>query len=477
MPQDNHPYAILAIEDNQGDFFLINEFLEERFSAIALHHAPDFSSARQFLENPPCKLDVILLDLSLPDASGEDLVNAVIRMTKRIPVIVLTGNDDVEFSIRSISFGVSDYLMKDGLNADLLYKSIIYSIERKKINRQLKESEERFSILFQQSPQPVYVYDPVTSKIVQVNKAASDLFGYSMEEFIGMDLSQLVHPDDRQLSDEMINDVIAYNNNSFAEQIRFCRKSGEVLFMELYGSSLVIDGRKLRSVIAIDVTEKLQFENKLTRAIIRTQEDERYEIGTELHDNVCQILASSQMYMSMVMPAVQPDAVSLLDQAKDNTVLAIREIRNLSHRLAPAFFDESSLEDSLERLISDFSIQDDTRVELVVSEKFSTRKPGQDIQLNLYRILQEQMRNIQKYARATRVDVAVDIQEDNLVLHIADNGVGFDMNTVKKGIGIANMRRRAALFGGKALISSAPGKGCEVQVLIPLQKNGTTDEA
>lgn len=110
-----------------------------------------------------------------------------------------------------------------------------------------------------------------------------------------------------------------------------------MVYVELYGTSINLDGKYLRSVIAIDITEKLLFEKKMTRAIIKTQEDERYEIGSELHDNVCQILASSQMYMSMLEPELQQETVNLLEQAKGNTGLAIREIRSLSHRLAPAF--------------------------------------------------------------------------------------------------------------------------------------------
>lgn len=470
MPIAKLSYTFLAIEDNPGDFYLIHELLEERFELKALHHAPTFADARKMLGNPELKLDVILLDLSLPDASGESLVNDIISLAGRIPVIALTGNDDLEFSIRSISSGISDYIIKDGLTADFLYKSINYSIERNKINLQLKESEERFIILFQQSPQPAYVYDPATGRIVFANRAASALLGYTTEEFTGMHIRELVYEEDRELADEMVADVLSTDQHSYAEEIRFIEKSGAVHMMELYGTGIVIEGRQLRSVIAIDVTEKLQFENKLTRAIIHTQEDERYEIGTELHDNVCQILASSQMYMSMLFPKLDSESVPLLDQAKDNTVLAIREIRNLSHRLAPAFFEESSLEDSLDRLIGDFILQEDTKVELAVSEKFSTRKPGQDIQLNLYRIIQEQMRNIQKYAKATNVEVVVDIQDEHLVLSVRDNGIGFDMSTVKKGIGIANMRRRAALFGGKTTIISSPGNGCEVQVIIPLQQ-------
>jgi PAS domain S-box-containing protein len=307
--------------------------------------------------------------------------------------------------------------------------------------------------------------------MVQVNKAATDFFGYSAEEMKGMSVIDLVFIDDQPMARHMAEEVLEDSANSHAEMLRFQKKSGEMVYVELYGTSINLEGKYLRSVIAIDITEKLLFEKKMTRAIIKTQEDERYEIGSELHDNVCQILASSQMYMSMLEPDLQEETISLLEQAKGNTGLAIREIRNLSHRLAPAFFDESSLEESMERLINDFSIGDEMKIECVVSEQVHALDLGHDLQLNLYRILQEQLRNIQKYAQASRVEICVDLEGDDLTMLISDNGLGFEMAKVKKGIGIANMKRRAELFGGATQISSAPGNGCQVLVTIPLKKS------
>ena len=473
MTVDKHPYSILAIEDNPGDFVLVTEFLEERISSCTIYHAPDFKTATGLLTSKAQSLDVILLDLTLPDKSGTELVMEILAMAGNLPVIVLTGNADIDFSIRSIGFGVSDYLVKDDLTSDVLYKSIIYSIERKKIYKQLKESEERFSTLFHQSPQPMYVYDPATTKMVQVNKAATLFFGYSEEEMKGMSVMEHVFTYDVTMDRHMAVEVLADKPKSHAELLRFQKKTGEIVYMELYGTSINLEGKYLRSVIAIDITEKLLFEKKMTRAIIKTQEDERYEIGSELHDNVCQILASSQMYMSMLEPELHQETISLLEQAKGNTGLAIREIRSLSHRLAPAFFDESSLEESMERLINDFSIGDEMQIDCVVSEQVLALDLGHDLQLNLYRILQEQLRNIQKYAQASKVDICVDLENGKLNLQITDNGIGFDLSRVKKGIGIANMKRRAELFGGKTVIFSEPGKGCQVLVTIPLNKQSS----
>jgi signal transduction histidine kinase len=92
------------------------------------------------------------------------------------------------------------------------------------------------------------------------------------------------------------------------------------------------------------------------------------------------------------------------------------------------------------------------------------------MQLNLYRILQEQLRNIIKYAKGTVIDVDVFIYNNKLKMRIADDGVGFDINSVKKGIGLANIKRRAELFSGKLQINSSPDNGCELLITIPMNE-------
>ena len=91
-----------------------------------------------------------------------------------------------------------------------------------------------------------------------------------------------------------------------------------------------------------------------------------------------------------------------------------------------------------------------------------------EMQLNLYRILQEQLRNISKYANAKKVSVESSIENNNFIMQIIDDGIGFDFLSVKKGIGLANIRRRAELFSGRMDIISSHGKGCKIIITLPL---------
>lgn len=457
------------MEDNPGDFALVEDFLTEQIFAPVIIHGSSFKEASEILSAADAPFDVILLDLTLADKSGQDLITEMLKVASLCPIIILTGYADIDFSIKSISQGILDYLLKDDLNAATLYKSIIYAIERKKAISELKESEKRYSDLFYLSPQPMWVFDPETFRFVQVNKAALELYGYSEEEFLNMSLMDIQQEEDINMVKELLKKR-NIDDRIFKRTFRHSKKSGEIIEVEIYRTPIIINDKSFQSVIAIDVTEKNLYEHKIIKAIIKTQEDERYEIGGELHDNVCQILAASQLFLGMLKESLVPSKMPLFNQCRENISLASDEIRNLSHRLAPAFFDNSTMEEAFRRLFSTFNIGEKLEIVLNFDDAVKEYKLSLEIQLNLYRILQEQLRNILKYAKATLIEVDVLIYDNKLKMRVSDNGAGFNVDTVKGGIGIANMKRRAELFSGKFEIDSSPGNGCFIVISIPLQE-------
>ena len=464
---DQSPIAVLVIEDNQGDFLLIKDYLEEQFTDVTIIHAKKFSEAKSFLENLTLQLDVILLDLTLPDHTGEDLIKDVVNIRAQTPVIVLTGFADLKFSVKSLSLKISDYLLKDDINAASLYKSIKFNIERKRTNFLLEESEKRYSNLFQLSPQPMWIFDIVNYSFLQVNKAAIDNYLYTESEFLNMKLTDILADVQEDNNFLLKANEISLSEKVYKGRFRHRKKNQEIIEVDIYSSLIIINETNYESVIAIDVTEKIKLEHKITKAIITTQEDERYEIGTELHDNVCQILASSQLSLEMLRDNLPPESVQWFDKSKQFINLALEEIRNISHRLAPSFFDETTIEDTFKELLDNFNTEKKYNIHLDIDFGKVKKKLSSEIQLNLYRILQEQMRNIVKYAHASHINVALIIEPNKLVFLIEDDGVGFDYQLAKRGIGLANIRRRAELFSGSMEIISKVNEGCKLMVQIP----------
>ncbi|MDD5435780.1 MAG: response regulator, partial [Nitrospira sp.] len=148
---------VLLIEDNPGDIRIIREMLsEDSHNVFEVVHADHFSQGLECLKDD--NIDVILLDLGLPDSQGIDTLHAILSVAEHLPIIIQTGLNDEEIAIRAVKAGAQDYLIKGQMNSFLLSRSILHSIERKRIKEELRISEERLKILFQEGPIPTFTW-------------------------------------------------------------------------------------------------------------------------------------------------------------------------------------------------------------------------------------------------------------------------------------------------------------------------------
>ncbi|MDB5011806.1 MAG: hypothetical protein JWQ25_8, partial [Daejeonella sp.] len=255
---------ILIIEDNLGDFTLIEDYLNEKTEVVVVNLATSYNKAKETLTYQN-NFDVILLDLSLPDADGIDLVNNVVELAGNTPVIVLTGNSDKDFGINTLSLGISDYLLKDEITAANLNKSIFYSIERSRINKALKESENKYRNLFSQNPLPVWVYDTDDLIFLDVNEAAIKHYGYSKDEFLSMTIRDIRPPEDIPL----LNSIIETNlglQYYLKSNVRHLKKDGSYIWVEIQSTHTTFGEKNARLIIAIDITEKVGAEQALKQS-------------------------------------------------------------------------------------------------------------------------------------------------------------------------------------------------------------------
>ncbi|HEV8084665.1 MAG TPA: PAS domain S-box protein [Chitinophagaceae bacterium] len=480
MKRDKTNYSIMIIEDNPGDYTLIEDYLQEQILDPHITHVKNFKEAKLFLTNQQNHYDTILLDLSLPDMDGEKLIVEIISLCTGCAVIVLTGFTDIEFSIKSLSLGVADYLLKEDINATSLYKSIIYNIERRKSNVELKESQKRYSNLFQLSPQPMWVYDPETLRFLQVNNAAIEHYGYSKEEFLSMTMMNIIPGEDAGKLKQLINKKISGKGNLKSSRFRHYKKSKELIEVEVYSTPIMIDNKLYSSVIAIDITEKLLMEQELleqqveeqmniTRAVVNAQEKERAGIGEELHDNVNQLLAASKLYLNHSLSKPGNNSEFII-KSQEYISTAMDELRKLSHALVGPTQDETlGLINSLEKLIENISIIKDIKISFIHSS-YNEKESDVGFKLVIYRIIQEQFNNILKHAEASEVEIELKKEAKNLIIVINDNGKGFDSSLKMDGIGIRNIKNRALIYNGAVEIISSPGNGCEMKVTFKNQK-------
>ncbi len=272
MTTDKRKYNILIIEDNPGDFALVEDFLFEQFEAPVITHAATYRAAYVFFLDKRNNFDVILLDLSLPDNTGEQLIKDVVELAVNVPLIVLTGYTDFDFSVKSLSLGVSDYILKDELTAIALHRSIVLNFERKKIVSQLEESEKRYSEVFHFSPLPTWVVSLDTMMFLDVNKAAIDNYGYTREEFLTMTLKD-IRPVEELPALERGRAQDKENPGSGSRRTMLHKKkNGELINVDIQIAPFEYNGIKATIAITTDITERLNYINAIEERNNQLQE-------------------------------------------------------------------------------------------------------------------------------------------------------------------------------------------------------------
>jgi PAS domain S-box-containing protein len=260
MSTANKGYNILVIEDNPGDFALVEEFLLEQIDELSLLHAKTFQNAIEILSMDNQILDIVLLDLSLSDKTGAPLIEGIVDLCPNTPVIVLTGYGDAAFGIKSLALGISDYILKDDLTSTSLFKSIQYSLERKRAASALEESEKQYSELFHLSPQPMFVFELETLKFLDVNEAFIKHYGYTREELSLMDLREIRPAEEiPEFEIRLSRDTKDRKNNNSLGIYKHLKKNGEVIHVDIHSNFIRYKGKNAKITVATDVTERLSY--------------------------------------------------------------------------------------------------------------------------------------------------------------------------------------------------------------------------
>lgn len=232
------------------------------------------------------------------------------------------------------------------------------------------------------------------------------------------------------------------------------------------------------SIYFRDITEKrilqdqLQHEKELqhkriTAAVIKATEEERAQVGRELHDNVNQVLTTVKLYTELCL--VDPsNSKALLNKSSQLLQDSINEIRGLSKRLSAPSLGGIRLKDSVGELVD--AVNASRRLAVYYENDVEELEVTDEVHIAVYRILQEQFTNIIKHANATTVSVKITIEENMLKVAVYDNGQGFDPTTIRKGVGIENIASRVQGLNGEMQLISAPGQGCTLSLSIPLEE-------
>lgn len=478
----SNPLKILVVEDNFADFLLLKENVHLSKTVVAdLHLADTLTAAIDYLQQN--KPDIIFLDLYLPDSIGLSSFNQLKEYAAGSAVIILSGLSDTKTALEAIALGAQDYLAKGEFDEKLLEKTIAYSIERRKNMETLREANERYSLVTKATHDIIWDWNLQTGEVYSDIAAMPDADGHSSAAIHNIDnWNKRIHPDDANRWFKTIEKIKKSKDDFFELEYRILDHSGD--YKHIFDRGYVVrdaKGKALRLIgAAQDITEKLKLESALresqlqrqraiTEATIKGQENEREQLGLELHDNINQILATARLYLDFAVsePVIKKDIVL---KSKEFISQSIEEIRRLSKALLPPTLEEFGLITALRELVDIVGMPNHFCIEKKWDD-FHEHVLQKDQKLTIYRIVQEQLNNILKHAAATHIKIILKLTQENDInnveLIIKDDGKGFDPALKRNGVGLRNIISRAELFGGTVTVQSKPGQGCELKVVFP----------
>jgi PAS domain S-box-containing protein len=402
-------------------------------------------------------------------------------------------NPEVKFIVVRVLKKDGEWLWCNVRGHNLLHNPAINAIAvyihddtpRKIATEALRESEKRFRTLIRDLQIGVLLQDQ-HGQIVMTNHAMCKLFDIQEDKVLGGKIWELytdvTHEDGTRFlqserpsframkAKQLIKDVVM--------GVWHWKRKERIWIM--VNADPILDGNgNVMHVICsfMDITERKKMERKsfaekmahqrqLVQATIDGQEKERLEIGKELHDNIGQQLTTIKLFLDMAKNTADTKTLDMVNMALRSMADVINEVRSMSRSLVPPTMKDLGLIDSINDLIESIRSTQSLSIELDYYE-FDEDQLPENKKLALFRITQEQLNNVIKHAKATHVSIMIRLTLGNILLQIKDNGVGFDVKKVRRGLGLTNISNRAELFGGNVLFTSSPGEGCEINVCLP----------
>ncbi len=359
--------------------------------------------------------------------------------------------------------------------------------EQKRAAEALRKSEKRYRDLFNSIPIGLYQTTP-EGLILDVNPAMLNILGYPDRDGLLQvkSLETYVDPDDREQFQRLLEAQGFVHD--FA--VRLCRHDGRSIWASI-NCTIIHDSDSQMTYYEgamADISDRKSSEERiheLSQQLMQAQEDERHMISRELHDTVAQDLSVAKMACDLIHSELlngrlpETHRIKEICEALKKTILGVR---NMAYDLRPPGLRKLGLVETIYRFCEDFTQIWGLPVDFQ-SAGLKNLKLDYGIQINLYRLVQEGLTNIRKHAAASRATLKLTAASPNIILRVADNGRGFDLQAraaaagQEKRMGLRSMQERVTLLNGEMKLQSKPGQGTKISIKLPcVEKNSDKKE-
>jgi PAS domain S-box-containing protein len=350
---------------------------------------------------------------------------------------------------------------------------------RKQNEQALRESETRFRTLAETASDAIITIDE-NSTIIYINQAAESIFGYPVAEILGADLTMLMPEYLRHVHRAGLSRYVETGRRHIswsAVELPGLHKDGREVPLELSFGEFTKNERRYFTGIARDITERRRAEEALRDAReerFRELERVRKRIATDLHDDIGSALTQISILSEVVhrrigaddSPVAQPLAL-IADSSRE----LIDSMSDIVWAINPQKDHLNDLIGRMRRFAADMLTARSIEFQFQTPDTEKDVLIGANIRREVFLIFKESINNLVKHSGCSRVEVRVQIDEDNLELTVSDNGTGFDTSADSDGHGLSSMRDRAASLGAKMGIVSEPGRGTIITLNVPLGAN------
>jgi len=353
----------------------------------------------------------------------------------------------------------------------------LYKQERE-FTEQLRTSEQRYRELFENAHDAIWLHD-LEGNIMAANMACVRLTGYDLRELSNLKTSKLVSDNSLENAKEMEARLLRGEIASTINEVTLIKKDGAEAIVQLASSLLRNNGQPIAfQFMARDITEEKRMQENLRfflQQVTKAQEEERRRIAQELHDDTVQALVVHCQDIDNLATSskgLRKESKLRLEKLHQQANEIMQEVRRLSQDLRPATLDNLGLVPAIEWLVSDVARYSGiaTKLKVIGTE----RRLSDEVELVLFRIAQEALRNVWKHAQATSAKIVLEYVDGGIRLSVEDDGKGFEhppvvSNFIVHGkLGLAGMQERASLLGGTLTISSELGKGTTLTAELPI---------
>jgi signal transduction histidine kinase len=343
---------------------------------------------------------------------------------------------------------------------DRVEREIILRRDAEAARGAVRLSEARVRSLFDNSPAATLLVGP-GGAVREANPAAAALFGRNPDQLVGAALADLLGAESAAAIDSGPGVIELTGADGARRFLRPVVSRGP--------------GAGTFQLVFLDVSEerrRLGAKDAYAASVVRAQEEERARIAQELHDEPLQTVVHLYRLLDRLstMPVGAGEEVRRgLGEARGVAEGIAQELRRLARGLRPASLEDVGLVTVLHRLVADAEGRGELRAQLRVEGE--PRRLDPLLELGLFRIAQEAVRNVERHARALHVDVGLRFEEDAVELTVVDDGRGLPAAAVADGepgrLGLIGMQERAALLGGRFEIESGPLQGTRLRAHIP----------